>query len=82
MVVKGGMQLHKIFPSYMSGSMGLTKGHFSWKPHAMLPNQFLTSISTLLDVFSQLATCQPTPKLFKELVDARQATETSHEKAD
>ena len=30
----------------------------------MLPNQFLTLISTLLDVFSQLATCQPTPGPF------------------
>ena len=30
----------------------------SCKPYKMSPNQFLTSISTLLEVFSQLATCQ------------------------
>ena len=32
----------------------------------MLPNRFLTSISTLLDVFSQLATCQLAPGPFEE----------------
>ena len=46
--------------------------------------KFLASISTLLDVFSQLATCQPAPGYLKStpaLKDARQATETSHEKS-
>ena len=32
----------------------------------MLPNRFLTSMSTLLDVFSQLATCQLAPGPFEE----------------
>ena len=31
-----------------------------------LLNPFLTPLSTLLEVFSQLATCQPAPGLFKE----------------
>jgi len=34
-------------------------------------NQFQTLISTLLDVFSQLATCQPAPRPFKEHPCAR-----------
>ena len=32
----------------------------------MLPNRYLTSISTLLEVFSQLATCQLAPGQFEE----------------
>ena len=39
---------------------------FNCNPFKMLPNQFLTSISTLLEVFSQLATCQLAPGPFKE----------------
>ena len=31
---------------------------FNCNPFKMLLNRFLTSISTLLEVFSQLATCQ------------------------
>ena len=36
----------------------------------MLPNQFLTSIFNLLEVFSQLATCQLAPGPFKEYLCA------------
>ena len=50
----------------MNGLIGLANGHFSCNPYKMLPNKFLTSISTLLEVFSQLVTCQPSPEPFKE----------------
>ena len=39
---------------------------FSCKITKCCQNQFLTSISTLLDIFSQLATFQPAPGPFKE----------------
>ena len=54
------------FPSYIIGLIGLTRGHFYCKPYKMLPIQFLTSISILLEAFSQLATCQLPPEPFKE----------------
>ena len=52
----------------MNGLIGLFNGHFNCNPFKMLPNQFLTSISILLllEVFSQLATCQLAPGPFKE----------------
>ena len=47
------------------------------KPHKMLPNQFLTSTSTLLDIFSQLTTCQLAPGPFKEHLCTR-GCQTGH----
>ena len=39
---------------------------FICNPFKMLPNRFLTSITTLLEVFSQLATRQLAPAPFEE----------------
>ena len=58
--------LQKKLTSYMNGLIGLSYCHFNCNPLKMLPNRFLTSISTLLEVFSQLATCQLAPGPFEE----------------
>ena len=65
-MVEGGIQLYKKNLCYINGLLSIAKGHFSCKPYKMLPHQFLISISILLEVFSQLVTCQLPPELFKK----------------
>ena len=50
-----GTQLYKKFLKLQNGLLWVILA----KSYKMLPNQFLTSISILLEVLSQLATSQP-----------------------
>ena len=50
---------------------------FNCNPLKMLPTRFLTSIFTLLEVFSQLATCQLAPGPFEEHLYTR-GRQTGH----